>query len=745
MNETKKKILLCGMALDIGGAETHMTELAKELSRTGYDVIAASNGGVYVKELEEAGVKHVTLPLHNKSVPSILRSLAGLRSLIKREKPDIVHAHARIPAFICGLLARSMKFRFVTTVHGTYKTTPLWTLISDWGEKALAPSCDLKQYLIENYKMPSDNITVTVNGIDTTRFAPAQSDAETESELRLSGAHRIIHVSRIDTESSYTAKELIKAMDKVCASYPDAQLVIIGDGSDMHAVSELAEKANARVGRQCVVLAGRRTDVCRILSCGNLFVGVSRAALEAMACGLPIILSGSPEYGQGYGGIFDENMLSEAMADNFCCRSCPEDAPHSLADDVLKIFSLSRDEIEAMGEYNRSVVIKNYSVSRMTQDAISVYSSLTPKKRCKYGDVIISGYYGYNNMGDDSLLASMIATLKKREPNIRITVLSKRPSETRRLFGVASINRFNPFSLFIAMRRAKILISGGGSLLQNETSNRSLNYYITIIKLAKMMGLKVAVYASGIGPVHGDKFRARTSAVLEIADSITLREGSSLEEIRSMKVKNENVSVTADPVFAMASPDSDWIRYIMKQRDLIPEKDYFAVSLRSWHASSEDFEDKICALCKRVSEKYGMTALFIPLQISRDLAICERMALRCNGILVKDLTASEFTGIISNTKFVIGMRLHSLIYTARAGVPFIGLSYDPKVNALAKELDIPYVADVVDVDTESLVAMADEIMENRSEISEKIKTKASELALRTETDSLTIARMLSDM
>ncbi len=745
MNEIKKKILLCGMALDIGGAETHMTELAKELSRTGFDVIAASNGGVYVKELEEAGVRHVALPLHNKSVPSILRSLAGLRSLIKREKPDIVHAHARIPAFICGLLARSMKFRFVTTVHGTYKTTPLWTLISDWGEKALAPSCDLKQYLIENYKMPSDNITITVNGIDTVRFAPSEGNDEIERELKLSGSHRIIHVSRIDSESSYTAKELIKAMEKVCDKVQDAQLVIIGDGSDMPAVTELAEKMNARLGRQCVVLAGRRTDVDRILACGNVFVGVSRAALEAMACGLPIILSGSPEYGQGYGGIFDRNMLSEAMSDNFCCRSCPEDAPHSLADDILKIFSTSADETKAIGDFNREVVIENYSVTRMTQDAVSVYSTLTPKKRCKYGDVIISGYYGYNNMGDDSLLASMIASLKKREPNIRITVLSKRPSETRRLFGVASINRFNPLSLFIAMRSAKLLISGGGSLLQNETSNRSLNYYISIIKLAKMMGLKVAVYASGIGPVHGDKFRERTRQALESADSITLRESSSLEEIRAMNVKNPNVSVTADPVFAMDTPDGDWINYIMKHREIPAGKRYFAVSLRSWHSSSEDFEAKIATFCKAVSEKYNMTPLFIPLQISRDLAICEQMALLCNGILVRDLTASEFTGIISNTQFVLGMRLHSLIYTARAGVPFIGLSYDPKINALAKELDIPFVIGLDSVDADSLLKMADEIMENRSAIAEKITKKASELALRTGEDADTIIRTLSNL
>ena len=92
--------LLSLMHLNIGGAETHVVELAKELKRKGFNVIVTSNGGVYVKELEDAGIKHYAVPLQNKNPLNMLKSARLLKKIIKDEKIDIVHSHARIPSFI---------------------------------------------------------------------------------------------------------------------------------------------------------------------------------------------------------------------------------------------------------------------------------------------------------------------------------------------------------------------------------------------------------------------------------------------------------------------------------------------------------------------------------------------------------------------------------------------------------------------------------------------------------------------
>ena len=112
------KILMATMGLDIGGAETHIVELSKELKHRGHEIAVVSNGGVYVPEITAAGIRHYEAPLHRRTLSDMRRSLAVLREVIRTEKPDVVHAHARIPAFLCGRLQKSMGFPFVTSCHG---------------------------------------------------------------------------------------------------------------------------------------------------------------------------------------------------------------------------------------------------------------------------------------------------------------------------------------------------------------------------------------------------------------------------------------------------------------------------------------------------------------------------------------------------------------------------------------------------------------------------------------------------
>ena len=158
------KILMATMGLDIGGAETHIVELSKELKSRGHQVAVVSNGGVYVPEIEAAGIRHYAAPLNRRSVGSMLQAQRILRQIIAREKPDIVHAHARIPAFLCGRLQKSMGFAFVTSCHGVYQVSGALRLLSNWGERTLAVSEDIRDYLIRQYNVPQEHITLTING-----------------------------------------------------------------------------------------------------------------------------------------------------------------------------------------------------------------------------------------------------------------------------------------------------------------------------------------------------------------------------------------------------------------------------------------------------------------------------------------------------------------------------------------------------------------------------------------------------
>lgn len=731
-----KKILLTTMALDIGGAETHVVELARELKRRGFDVSVASNGGVYEAALETAGIRHFKIPLHKKSaMPAAER---GLADLMKREKFDIVHAHARIPAYICGRLRKRYRFGFAVTCHGVYKASPLWKKMSNWGELTLGVSCDIKDYLIENYALPSDNITLTINGIDTRRFSKHADGAAVERELSLVGRHRILYVSRIDKECALTAFQLVEAAPALIKRYPDLEMVLVGQGSAFAELSELVAAFNTQACREVIKLTGARTDIDRFMACGDLFVGVSRSALEAMAAELPVILSGA----QGYLGIFDESVLDASLATNFCCRGCGNSTTEALVCDICTLFDRTPEKRAAMGAYNRFVVEREYSISRMAEDAIGVYRALDLRREKTPSKVILGGYYGFGNMGDDSLLQLVIERLREVCPDAGITVLSKTPRETAKTFGTRSVNRFNLLALYREMRHAKVLIYGGGSILQTNSSSRSLFYYVFVMKLAKRMGLSVMLWGNGIGPITGERNVRRAREALADVDVITLREQSSLAELADLGAEASRALVTADPAFALKAADEKWVTHIMERMGIDPKGGYFAVAPRKWNRACPDFEEKCALICAYVKEKYSLSPLYIAMQPSRDRALCERLNQRVEGAILPELSAGELLGVIGRTRLAIAMRLHGLIYAISSGVPAVGLSYDPKIDAMLDMAGLPYRADVRELDFDAVCAMVDEIIRKSEELSVSLLASAAKFAEATHTDAELAAELI---
>ena len=734
------KILMAAMSLGIGGAETHIIELSCALKKRGYDVSVVSNGGVYEKALNEAGIKHYTLPLHTKRPDCVLKAYIGLRKLIKREKFDIVHAHARIPAFLCGLLAKRLKFHFVVTCHGVYEITPFWKKLAEWGDRSIAVSCDTKDYLIREYGVFPDNITLTVNGINTDRFSQDADGGNVLSEFGLdtSSRHRILYVSRIDRESAHVAFMLISIMPALLEKYPDAELVIVGGGSAFEELRGKADALNfslANPSRRAVILTGSRTDVEHFISACDVFVGVSRSLLEAMAAQKPVIIAGS----QGYLGYFEPSLLHRAVETNFCARGCELPTPEKLLDAVIRTFSMTREQVQLIGSYNRSIVCSEYSVERMTSDALKVYEKLLPLKPYRHGEAVLSGYYGYGNSGDDLLLQTIIKDLRGHEPSLRITVLSHRPKLTARTYGVRSINRFNLLSVANELRHAKLLISGGGTLLTTNTSTRSLLYYYMILGMAKKLGAKTMIYGSGIGPVKGSANRKRVVKAVTQADAVTLREAQSLNELKSMGCKVDKVKVTADPAFLLNMPNGEWADYIVKREGLTEGRGYFALALRPWKDAPANFEERIIRLCRLITEKHGLVPVFAAMQRSVDLEMSARIADTCSGILLSDLCASELASVFAKCSFVVGMRLHSLIYSLVAGTPVIALSYDPKIDALAEAAGIEAVFPIADMDPGKLASAADSVISSPAEY-KKTVSSLKELAVLNSTIAVELTR-----
>lgn len=690
-DDKKLNILMATMQMGFGGAETHIYELSRALMRDGHRVTVVSAGGKYAEMLEACGIRHVTLPLHTKNPAQVLRCYFGLKKLIFEERFDVVHAHARIPAFICGKLQKKLHFNFVTTAHWVFSVTPLWKRLADWGDRQMAVSEDIKQYLIDNYGVFADNVSVTVNGIDTESFAPGVAWDGIASELGFAESrHRIVSISRMDESRGRAQLCLAKCAGRLLEKYPDLEIVIVGDGvisaekNLLLDVRRIAEELEKKHGRKIIFTPGLRTDTPAFIASGDIFVGASRAALEAMSCGVPTIVAGN----EGYIGILDESTRERAAGTNYCCRDCGDTTEAKLFADICSLFE-TRDTM-ALGEYCRSVILEDYSAARTARDYEAMYESLpsvTPDIR---GKILVSGYYGFGNAGDDSIAAALIASLRRAAPELPVTFFCKNPKRSGKKYGVRAVGRFNIPAVLREMRGASLLISGGGNLLQNTTSSRSLFYYTSVMRIAKQLGLRVFVLANGLGPIIGEKYEKVAAKALLLADKITLREPQSIEYAESLGIPRERLVLSADPALILSAAPEARIRYIMQN---IPSEPHFAVSLRSFStlrseevdgADEDSFAKTFAAEVDKIAVRTGAKPLYILMQSSRDRDLSEKVnsLARTKGAILEGLTASEIMGVLLRCDFVISMRLHLLIYAAAVGKPLLGVSYDPKIDAM---------------------------------------------------------------
>jgi polysaccharide pyruvyl transferase CsaB len=717
------KVLMALMGMEIGGAETHVLELCKTLKAKGLDVHVVSNGGVYVRELEECGIRHYQVPLHNKQALNMLTAYRALKRIIIENDIRLVHSHARIPSFLCGILQKKLKFRFVTTAHADFSLLFFFKQLTNWGERTLAVSDDIKENLLANYrKVNPSNLSLTVNGIDMERFKPGLDFSPLLAELGLErDTLKIVCASRMDRArfGGLAAQTLIAVAGSVPAN---AQVVLVGGGPDEAAFRAQAEKANEKLGRQAVTMAGQRTDVNLFMAMADISVNVSRSALEAMSACVPVILGGD----QGYIGIFDESKLQTAMDTNFTCRGCGALTAEGLVRDLQTLLEMTESERAALGGYGQSVVRGHFSLSRMADDAVAMYDRVTASP--VNGEVVISGYYGYNNSGDDIMLASIVTNLRVHRPGVSITVLSKRPGETRAQYGVNAVHRFNFFAVYLRLRKARLLVTGGGNLLQDETSTQSLLYYLWVINTARRRHVKNMLYAKGIGPVSKPVNITRVRNALNKVDLITLREDESIQVLRDIGVTAPQTYVTADAAFAL--PPAKDEKAAAALQALQVNGPYFCVSLRGWAHMPAQLEPQVAAFADYITTRYGYRAVFVPMLAKEDADISRRVMGMMKGpaVLLPPTQRDNdvIRAIVGNGEFVLGMRLHSLVYALEKGVPMIGLVYSAKVRQYMEYMGQPWHMSLDRVTSDRLKACADEILANKESITEKVRAAGKE-------------------
>lgn len=316
-------------------------------------------------------------------------------------------------------------------------------------------------------------------------------------------------------------------------------------------------------------------------------------------------------------------------------------------------------------------------------------------------DIVISGYHGFANSGDEALLFAILNTLRKKRPDLDFTVLSKKPEETSAVYNVNSISRYNFFKIRKEMKKSKMLLFGGGSLLQDVTSSKSVLYYLAIIRLAQKCGMKTMLYANGIGPITKKKNRSFAAKILNKVDLITLRDDKSDEELRMLGVTKPEIIITADPAFTIDTENKGSGKFFTNIAGVPSGTKLCIVSIRSWKNSSPYFNSDLAKLCDYMAEKHNIYPLFVPLQYPEDTEISKTvMSLMKmpSYIINRELSVPEMFSVLSEAEILIGMRLHSLIYATTLAIPALPICYDPKISAFMESLNQPDRVDVESFD-----------------------------------------------
>jgi len=308
--------------------------------------------------------------------------------------------------------------------------------------------------------------------------------------------------------------------------------------------------------------------------------------------------------------------------------------------------------------------------------------------------ILISGYYGFENQGDEAILKSLVSDIRNMYENVEITVLTANAEQTQSEYNVKVVNRNKYISTLKTIYNTDLVISGGGSLLQDVTSPRSLYYYLTIIFLGVIFNKKIMLLSHGFGPVNNVVNRFLTKNILNRVDYISVRENHSKSDLIKLNVKKEIV-VTADPVIDLICDDLNFGNNLINNY-FSNELPCVGISIRTVDFQSKEKINELKRFVDIVKQEVNL--VFLPFHMQQDMKIIEimREIYKDKNILFlcEKYSVDEMLSLINSMNLLIGVRLHSLIFAAVVKTPIIGISYDPKIDYFLHELEMNALFDI---------------------------------------------------
>ena len=699
---------------DSGGAKTHVLSLLQNLNKTITAQLVCFRDGPFAEEARAMGIP--TMICGGNNIPHLRRELAAY---IQQGGYQLIHCHGSRANMIGALLRGPTGLPVVSTVHSDYKLDYMgrpfarltFGAINAWALRHLDYRIGVSDAMVDlliDRGFPPDRFYAIYNGID---FTPAPSQGDRLAYLRGLGAdvdeNSVVVGIAARLNPVKDMSTLIRGFAEGHKSCPRLRLVIAGDGEERQKLEDLAKELG--VEKEEVTFAGWISG-----GMDRFYSALDVNALTSLSETFPYALTEGARFhlatvATAVGGI--PYLIDQDVNGYLFTPGDWQTLGRYLA--ALGNEDALRHE---MGEKLYEKASSKFSIQSTVDTQLHIYEEIIRRhnrpKRDRDG-VVICGAYGRGNAGDDAILEAILQEMRAIDPDMPITVLTKDPKATRLTYRVRTAGRMDVGTWKKAMRHAGLYINGGGSLIQDVTSRRSLWFYLHNIQAAHKSGCKVQMYGCGIGPVLREQHRKLAASVLNASvDVITLREPNSLKELQSMGVTKPEILLTADPALTLPAASEDEIDSVLLRAGIPPHGKYLCFALRNW----KGFEDKaplFAQAAKYAYETYGLTPVFAAVEKHLD-PVAGRLAaagLDIPHYFLDDAgSAGTIIGALSRMQAVVSMRLHALIFAAGQGIPLAGVVYDPKVSAFLRYIGQENFLDLDALTADALKAMIDRMV-----------------------------------
>jgi len=693
---------------DTGGAKTHVHSLLQNLSRTIDVTMVCFMDGPFAQEAAELGIPTVVMP--GRNIPAVLNRLT---SMVREGGYEIIHCHGARGNLMGALLSARTKLPVVSTVHSDYRLDYLGrplsrltygninTVVLRFMDYRIGVSDAMTNLLISRNFNP-DKLFTIYNGLD---FSPrpvamSREDYLTSCGLDFDENSVVVGITaRLDAVKDVGT--LIRGFAKAYETAPHLRLMIAGEGGQGQELRQLAASLLPRgVYHFCGWIQDTDTfynalDINTLTSLSETF---PYSITEGARAGLPTVASrvGGIPYliEHGVTGLLFEAGDPDGLARQLTALA---------TDSELRTHLAQRLHEKAK---------KDFSLESTLRRQLDIYEAILRKEARKKvlpsrrDGVLICGAYGKGNAGDDAILDAIVREVRSIDSDLPVWVLSRTPPQTRMQYRVNAIYTFNALRFLPLMRKTSLYINGGGSLMQDVTSRRSLWFYLFTISMAKLLGNPVHMYGCGIGPVNYPSNRKLVKKVLnQSVDAITLRDTLSKTELESMGVTKPRIVMAADPTVILPAAPETVVDGLLENAGLDPNGRYIGFTVRPW----PNFEEKARLFAQAADyawAQYGLTPVFLPIEPRLDVAAAQKVAAYIKQapyhILPGSNRSDHIIGLFSRMKIAVSMRLHGLVFPASQGVPLVGIVYDPKVSSFLSYIGQDLYTDLKDLSFEAL-------------------------------------------